>query len=211
MCVCVCVFCECCVCSCLFIALIHNRVGRHAVSIFFWTQTKKTNVVGMLKCSKQTCPSWRKYTFVGLLNLRSLLPVESTCFTVPTIVLCHSMEYWTMNNLSECSILTKQIYIYIYTVTSENNKYDLFSSSRICDLLQTVFALHIREAAAKTKDSLFTFGAGVDERQCAFKFAFQKLMKDLQVRQVVCTSWNFMSRSCSNMHYIGGIIITPRN
>ncbi|CAM9265978.1 unnamed protein product [Pylaiella littoralis] len=44
----------------------------------------------------------------------------------------------------------------------------------------TVFILQIREAAAATKDSLFTFGAGVDERQCAFKFAFQKLMADLQ-------------------------------
>ncbi|CAN0415926.1 unnamed protein product, partial [Laminaria digitata] len=42
--------------------------------------------------------------------------------------------------------------------------------------------LQIRKAAAETKDSLFTFGAGVDERQCAFKFAFQKLMADLQVR-----------------------------
>ncbi|CAM9740579.1 unnamed protein product, partial [Hapterophycus canaliculatus] len=45
---------------------------------------------------------------------------------------------------------------------------------------KTVFILQIRQAAAETKDSLFTFGAGVDERQCAFKFAFQKLMADLQ-------------------------------
>lgn len=44
----------------------------------------------------------------------------------------------------------------------------------------TVFILQIREAAAQTKDTLFTFGAGVDERQCAFKFAFQQLMADLQ-------------------------------
>eukprot|EP00904_Undaria_pinnatifida_P011760 jgi/Undpi1/7714/HiC_scaffold_23.g10187.m1 len=46
---------------------------------------------------------------------------------------------------------------------------------------KTVFILQIRQAAAETKDSLFTFGAGIDERQCAFKFAFQKLMADLQV------------------------------
>lgn len=52
---------------------------------------------------------------------------------------------------------------------------------RFSRFVQTVFILQIREAAAKTKDSLFTFGAGVDERQCAFKFAFQKLMGDLQV------------------------------
>ncbi|CAM9775756.1 unnamed protein product [Ascophyllum nodosum] len=44
----------------------------------------------------------------------------------------------------------------------------------------TVFRLNIREAAAATKDPLFTFGAGVDERQCAFKFAFEGLMNDLQ-------------------------------
>lgn len=49
-------------------------------------------------------------------------------------------------------------------------------------LSQTVFILQIREAAAKTKDPLFTFGVGVDKRQCAFKSAFQKLMGDLQVR-----------------------------
>lgn len=46
---------------------------------------------------------------------------------------------------------------------------------------QTMFILNIRQAAAETKDSLFTFGAGVDKRQCAFRFAFQKLMADLQV------------------------------
>ncbi|CAN0152582.1 unnamed protein product [Ectocarpus sp. 6 AP-2014] len=44
----------------------------------------------------------------------------------------------------------------------------------------TMFILNIRQAAAETKDSLFTFGAGVDKRQCAFRFAFQKLMADLQ-------------------------------
>ncbi|CAM9334591.1 unnamed protein product [Ectocarpus sp. 12 AP-2014] len=44
----------------------------------------------------------------------------------------------------------------------------------------TIFILNIRQAAAETKDSLFTFGAGVDKRQCAFRFAFQKLMADLQ-------------------------------
>lgn len=47
--------------------------------------------------------------------------------------------------------------------------------------LQTVFVLQIRSAAAETKDPLFTFGAGVDRRQCCFKFVFQKLMEDLQV------------------------------
>ncbi|CAM9775686.1 unnamed protein product [Ascophyllum nodosum] len=44
----------------------------------------------------------------------------------------------------------------------------------------TVFVLNIRAAANETKDLLFTFGAGVDKRQCAFKFVFQSFMKDLQ-------------------------------
>lgn len=51
-------------------------------------------------------------------------------------------------------------------------------------LLQTVFVLQIRKAAHETKDTLFTFGAGQDVRQCAFKFAFLKFMKDLQVSDV---------------------------
>lgn len=57
--------------------------------------------------------------------------------------------------------------------------------AHVAILPQTMFILNIRQAAAETKDSLFTFGAGVDKRQCAFRFAFQKLMADLQVWQLL--------------------------
>lgn len=56
--------------------------------------------------------------------------------------------------------------------------------SFLLHLPQTVFVLQIRKAAHETKDTLFTFGAGQDVRQCAFKFAFLKFMEDLQVSEV---------------------------
>ncbi|CAM9396375.1 unnamed protein product [Discosporangium mesarthrocarpum] len=46
---------------------------------------------------------------------------------------------------------------------------------------RTVFILDIRNASAATKDPLFTFGAGVDQRQCMFKLVFQQFMEELQV------------------------------
>lgn len=67
-------------------------------------------------------------------------------------------------------------------------------------LLQTMFILNIRQAAADTKDSLFTFGAGVDKRQCAFRFAFQKLMADLQVGVAATT--------CPAVLYLHGLAFT---
>lgn len=57
-----------------------------------------------------------------------------------------------------------------------------------------MFVLQIRKAAHETKDTLFTFGAGQDVRQCAFKFAFLKFMEDLQVSEVIITPPQFLSR-----------------